>query len=86
MTTHNPDRDGDEARSSSTATRRSLLDRARAREAAAWDRLVSLYAPLVLAWCRRAVKLVDAVDAAHLSGHSRCGVQHFVIAPGDRVP
>jgi RNA polymerase sigma-70 factor, ECF subfamily len=32
----------------------TLLDRARANEAGAWDRLVSLYAPLVVYWCRAA--------------------------------
>jgi RNA polymerase sigma-70 factor (ECF subfamily) len=42
---------GSDARSS-TGTARSLLDRARAREPAAWDRMVVLYAPLVLRWCR----------------------------------
>jgi RNA polymerase sigma-70 factor (ECF subfamily) len=31
----------------------SLLARVKANDAAAWDRLVGLYAPLVLAWCRR---------------------------------
>jgi RNA polymerase sigma-70 factor (ECF subfamily) len=30
-----------------------LLDRVKADDAAAWDRLVTLYAPLVLHWCRR---------------------------------
>ena len=37
----------------STATSRSLLDRVKADDAAAWDRLVGLYAPLVYRWCRR---------------------------------
>ena len=37
----------------STGTSRSLLERVRANETAAWDRLVTLYAPLVLHWCRR---------------------------------
>jgi RNA polymerase sigma-70 factor (ECF subfamily) len=32
----------------------SLLERARRRESQAWDRLVALYRPLVLFWCRRA--------------------------------
>jgi RNA polymerase sigma-70 factor (ECF subfamily) len=31
----------------------SLLDRARAQDQAAWERLVSLYTPLVDCWCRR---------------------------------
>jgi RNA polymerase sigma-70 factor (ECF subfamily) len=37
----------------STATSRSLLERLKADDAAAWDRLISLYAPLVYRWCRR---------------------------------
>jgi RNA polymerase sigma-70 factor (ECF subfamily) len=36
----------------STGTSRSLLDRVKADDAVAWDRLVSLYAPLVFYWCR----------------------------------
>jgi RNA polymerase sigma-70 factor (ECF subfamily) len=39
---------------SSTATSRSLLEQVKADDAAAWDRLVGLYAPLVYRWCRRA--------------------------------
>src|SRR4051812_15465112 len=31
----------------------SLLERARARDADAWGRLVALYRPLILYWCRR---------------------------------
>jgi RNA polymerase sigma-70 factor (ECF subfamily) len=52
---------GSDARSS-TGTARSLLDRARAREPAAWDRMVVLYAPLVLRWCR--AWRLDDEDAA----------------------
>lgn len=62
----------------SSATSRSLLDRVRADDAAAWDRLVGLYAPLVFYWCRRAdLQEQDAADvlqevflavAIHLSG------------------
>jgi RNA polymerase sigma-70 factor (ECF subfamily) len=37
----------------STGTSRSLLERARADDAAAWDRLVALYGPMVFHWCRR---------------------------------
>jgi RNA polymerase sigma-70 factor (ECF subfamily) len=40
----------------------SLLDRARAHDETAWQRLVELYAPLVARWCRRR-GLADA-DAA----------------------
>jgi RNA polymerase sigma-70 factor (ECF subfamily) len=36
----------------SSATSRSLLARVQADEPSAWDRLVTLYAPLVLHWCR----------------------------------
>jgi RNA polymerase sigma-70 factor (ECF subfamily) len=38
---------------SSHATSRSLLERVKADEAEAWERLVALYAPLVFHWCRR---------------------------------
>jgi RNA polymerase sigma-70 factor (ECF subfamily) len=37
----------------SSATSRSLLARVQADEPEAWARLVNLYAPLVLHWCRR---------------------------------
>lgn len=37
----------------SSATSRSLLARVQADEPQAWERLVNLYAPLVLHWCRR---------------------------------
>lgn len=39
---------------SSSGTSRSLLARVRAEDPSAWDRLVTLYAPLVFQWCRRA--------------------------------
>jgi RNA polymerase sigma-70 factor (ECF subfamily) len=39
----------------------SLLERARARDPQAWQRLVSLYLPLVYGWCRQAG--LAAVDA-----------------------
>lgn len=38
---------------SQNRTSLSLLDRARGRDEEAWRRLVSLYQPLVLFWCRR---------------------------------
>lgn len=38
--------------SPSSATSRSLLAQVRAEEPQAWERLVQLYAPLVLHWCR----------------------------------
>jgi RNA polymerase sigma-70 factor, ECF subfamily len=69
-------RSGGSSRSSGTS--RSLLDRIRANEAAAWDRLVALYAPLVFHWCRRAgLQEEDSADvfqevfqavAAHIDG------------------
>lgn len=37
----------------SSGTSRSLLERVRADDPLAWERLVALYAPLVLHWCRR---------------------------------
>jgi RNA polymerase sigma-70 factor (ECF subfamily) len=49
-----PDTNGSGAGSlHSTATSPSLLERVKGDDAAAWDRLVKLYAPLVLVWCRR---------------------------------
>jgi RNA polymerase sigma-70 factor, ECF subfamily len=45
--------DNDSRGQRSTSTSRSLLDRLKADEADAWDRLISLYAPLLLRWCRR---------------------------------
>jgi RNA polymerase sigma-70 factor (ECF subfamily) len=45
--------ENDSRKQSSTATSRSLLDRLKADEADAWDRLIGLYAPLLLRWCRR---------------------------------
>jgi RNA polymerase sigma-70 factor (ECF subfamily) len=38
---------------SSTATSPSLIERIKADDEAAWNRLVGLYAPLVWRWCRR---------------------------------
>ena len=73
-----PDEDD---RSSSTATHRSLLQRARLRDAAAWERMIALYGPLVLGWCRAwGLREADAADAfqevfqavaAHLPGFHR---------------
>jgi len=40
----------------------SLLDRVRAREPVAWERLVELYGPVVYEWCR--VSGIQAEDAA----------------------
>jgi RNA polymerase sigma-70 factor (ECF subfamily) len=62
----------------STTTSRSLLERVKSDEPAAWDRLVALYAPLVLGWCRGwGLREQDAADifqevfqavAAHIGG------------------
>ncbi len=38
--------------SSTASTSRSLLSRIKAQDRSAWDRLVSLYTPLVYGWCR----------------------------------
>ena len=42
-----------DVKESAQSTSLSLLERARRREPAAWDRLIALYRPLVLYWCRR---------------------------------
>ena len=72
-------------RSSSLSTHPSLLQRARGRDEIAWDRIVALYGPLVLGWCRAwGLRDADAADvfqevfqavAAHLAGfhHGRSG-------------
>jgi RNA polymerase sigma-70 factor (ECF subfamily) len=50
---------------SSQQTPLSLLERLRANEPDAWSRLVQLYRPLVLSWCRRGgVPDADAEDVA----------------------
>jgi len=46
------DSTGSNEGSPSSATSRSLLARVQADEPQAWERLVHLYAPLVLHWCR----------------------------------
>ncbi|MCI0642024.1 MAG: sigma-70 family RNA polymerase sigma factor [Gemmataceae bacterium] len=46
-----------------TSTSRSLLARVHANDAAAWDRLVTLYAPLVWHWCRKmSLRPEDSAD------------------------
>jgi RNA polymerase sigma-70 factor, ECF subfamily len=62
----------------STATSRGLLERVKVDDAAAWQRLVDLYAPLVYRWCRRCdLPEQDAADvfqdvfqavATHIAG------------------
>ncbi len=66
---------------SSTSTHRSLLQRARGRDPDAWERMVALYGPLVLGWCRAwGLRDDDADDvfqevfqsvAVHLAGFQR---------------
>jgi RNA polymerase sigma-70 factor (ECF subfamily) len=48
-----PDNTGSNCSHASLRSSLSLLARVQANDAAAWDRLINLYAPLVLAWCRR---------------------------------
>jgi RNA polymerase sigma-70 factor (ECF subfamily) len=81
MPVREPNHDNGSKPPSSTATSPSLLERAKADDAAAWDRLVALYAPLVLAWCRRwDLQSQDIADifqevfqavAAHLAGFKK---------------
>src|SRR5262245_61989385 len=52
MSESHPSGSGSASRAS-TGTSRSLLERARAADADAWNRVVSLYGPLVFHWCRR---------------------------------
>jgi RNA polymerase sigma-70 factor, ECF subfamily len=55
--------EGTPERASGGSTSRSLLNEARLADAAAWERLVTLYAPLVASWCRRwGVRQQDIVD------------------------
>jgi RNA polymerase sigma-70 factor (ECF subfamily) len=66
---------------SSTGTPRSLIDRARANDPAAWEALVDLYAPLAHRWCRHwGLHDADTADvlqdvflavAAHLAGFKK---------------
>jgi len=47
----------------SGATSSSLLERAKARDPQAWERLVELYGPLVYQWCRRwGISATDSQD------------------------
>lgn len=49
--------------SSTESTSHSLLQLAKERDAAAWERLASIYSPLVYQWCRRAgVQNHDVAD------------------------
>src|SRR5262249_21935918 len=65
----------------SAPTSRSLLERIKANDDAAWDRLIRLYAPLVYRWCRRwdlpeqeigdVLQEVFQAVATHISGFRR---------------
>lgn len=60
-----------DAASSSTRTSRSLIDAARIRDPAAWERMVILYSPLVLYWCRQSgLGEDDALDVFQDVFHS----------------
>lgn len=71
----------DVTRVSAPSTSVSLLERAKAQDSAAWDRIVDLYAPLVYSWCRReGLQEADALDVGqevfrtvytHLGGFRR---------------
>ena len=67
----------------SQATSLTLLQRAQARQPAAWERLVDLYAPLVLHWCRRS-GLVDADAADVFQEVFRSVAEHLVEFRRDR--
>jgi len=47
---------------SSSGTSPSLLERVRTDDPAAWERLVGLYSPLVLFWCRRSGLADEDID------------------------
>jgi RNA polymerase sigma-70 factor (ECF subfamily) len=60
-----------DGRTPSTGTSRSLLAAARVRDQSAWERLVALYAPLVLHWCRQwGLRDDDAADVFQDVFHS----------------
>ncbi|MDR3633227.1 MAG: sigma-70 family RNA polymerase sigma factor [Isosphaeraceae bacterium] len=62
MSHRNEESNGSE-RPSPLSTSRSLLGLAREGDATAWDRLSTLYAPLVFHWCRlRGLREADAAD------------------------
>jgi RNA polymerase sigma-70 factor (ECF subfamily) len=57
----------------------SLLERARRHDPAAWERLVALYRPLVLFWCRRGgMQGADAEDIGQeVFAAAAAGLDHF---------
>jgi RNA polymerase sigma-70 factor (ECF subfamily) len=61
-------------RGANPTTSATLLDRARDRDRAAWERLVDLYEPLVLRWCRHAkLGTADAADVTQEVFLAVCG-------------
>jgi RNA polymerase sigma-70 factor (ECF subfamily) len=71
--------EGERERMARQATPLSLLERVRARDAEAWSRLVALYQPLVLYWCRRGgLHGPDAEDVAQeVFAGAAAGLEHF---------
>jgi RNA polymerase sigma-70 factor (ECF subfamily) len=68
----------------SSATSRSLLAQVQADEAQAWERLVNLYAPLVLRWCRsRGLQHQDIADV--MQEVFRAVVTHITAFHKDRA-
>lgn len=68
------------------STSSSLLDRVRALDDEAWERLVDLYGPLIYYWCRQSN--VDAEDAADVAQEVFRSVAKNILAfrrdrPGD---
>jgi RNA polymerase sigma-70 factor, ECF subfamily len=57
----------------------SLLQRVQARDRAAWERLVSLYGPMVYRWCLRAgLQSADAADVGQeVFAAVACGIDRF---------
>jgi RNA polymerase sigma-70 factor (ECF subfamily) len=68
----------------SSATSRSLLARVQGDEGQAWERLVNLYAPLVLRWCRsRGLQHQDIADV--MQEVFRAVVTHIAAFRKDRA-
>jgi hypothetical protein len=63
----------------SSSTSLSLIDRVRARDAEAWQRLSQLYGPLVYRWARQAgLQANDAIDLAQeVFGAVSAGINNF---------
>jgi RNA polymerase sigma-70 factor (ECF subfamily) len=75
-------------RETAQSTSLSLLERARRRDPAAWNRLIDLYRPLVLCWCRRAgLHGPDAEDVSQeVFAGAAAGLERFHRdRPGDTV-